>query len=183
MKPYIIVINGPATSGKDTFMGLFRRLMWQNTDNISYVDGVKKLVSNIITDKDEKARKFLATITTAWEEYDNGPMQNLEFSIEHFIQSSEYKKGYPNEREFLFVCCRESKHIQYLKEKYGACTLLIVRPGVEPIESNEADKNVLDFRYDYTISNDGTLDQLQDKAYEFYRFLRDHWQTSELPQE
>ena len=42
----------------------------------------------------------------------------------------------------------------HLKERFGALTLLIKRPGYEPIQSNHADRDVDQFDYDYTIVKD-----------------------------
>lgn len=172
---YVVVINGPATSGKDSFITLFRQICPRWVGDCSYADCVKDLFENNFVvlpknEKTEKTRKFFADFLVLWEQYNNGPMNRLETAIEHFFRDID--------RGVLFVVRRNPKDIQYLKDKYDACTLLVTRPGVEPIQSNDDDKNVLEYEYDYRVINDGTLDQLQDKAYEFYMFLRDHWKPS-----
>ena len=71
----------------------------------------------------------------------------------------------------VFIMCREPKEIERFK-KFGAKSILIRRPAVEcEQQSNHADKEVLNHKYDYIIENDGTLKDLQKKAKEFLKNL------------
>ena len=67
----------------------------------------------------------------------------------------------------LFLHIREPKEIARAKNKFNAETILIRRDSVGHITSNMADKNVFDYEYDYEISNDGSLEDLCNKAKEF----------------
>lgn len=72
----------------------------------------------------------------------------------------------------FFIDDREPEHIQRLKEKLNAVTVLIRRPGDENIEtSNHADANVFSYWYDYTIDNNGTLEELEEKVRDFLNWL------------
>ena len=71
----------------------------------------------------------------------------------------------------MFVHIREPEEIQKAKELLGAKTLLVKNPNVELIKSNDADGRVEEYEYDYTIYNDGTLEDLYDKAFEFVEGL------------
>ena len=52
-----------------------------------------------------------------------------------------------------------------MKYAYPDCiSLLITNPRVEQITTNMADANVQNFKYDYTIDNDGTIRELTVKA-------------------
>ena len=41
---------------------------------------------------------------------------------------------------------------------------MIKRDNIERIISNEADKNVFDYEYDYIIENNGTINDFKEKA-------------------
>ena len=72
------------------------------------------------------------------------------------------------DRVVLFVDVREPKEIQRLKEMYGATTLLIRRASAESEEtSNHADSDVFEYQYDVIIENNGTIDELREKAVDF----------------
>ena len=52
----------------------------------------------------------------------------------------------------------------------NAKTLLIRRPSVENAnQSNHADEQVLDYCYDYIITNDSTMEELEEKAIGFLK--------------
>ena len=63
--------------------------------------------------------------------------------------------------------CREIDEIRVMRELLDAQTILIIRDGVSPNLSNAADANVLDYGYDFTINNSGSLGDLKIKAQEF----------------
>ena len=72
----------------------------------------------------------------------------------------------------LFVDDREPEHIEKLKNKLNATTLLIRRPGDEEVEtSNHADENVFNYEYDWTVNNDGDLTELYEEAKRFVNSL------------
>ena len=54
-----------------------------------------------------------------------------------------------------------------VSQTFGAETILIRNPNVRKIESNHADRDVENYKYDYIIENDGTLDKLDKMAYLF----------------
>ena len=66
--------------------------------------------------------------------------------------------------EFLFLHIREPKEIEPAKREFQAKTVLVKRDAVEPITSNMAARNVFNYEYDFIISNNGTLDELNKKA-------------------
>ena len=49
----------------------------------------------------------------------------------------------------------------------NAKTLLVTNPRVALITSNTSDGNVYNYTYDYEIKNEGTLEDLEQKAKEF----------------
>ena len=58
------------------------------------------------------------------------------------------------------------------KKCLGAKTLLITNKNVAAISTNISDRDVDKYEYDYHITNDGTLKELQQKAKEFVEKLK-----------
>jgi hypothetical protein len=57
-------------------------------------------------------------------------------------------------------------------DKFNATSLLIRRESVESTEqSNHADSQVMNYEYDYVIENNGTKEELEQKAIEFLHML------------
>lgn len=67
----------------------------------------------------------------------------------------------------MFVHIREINEIAKIKELLNAKTLLINNPRVPLITSNTSDGNVYNYDYDFIIENEGTLEDLKEKAKEF----------------
>lgn len=170
----VIIINGYGTCGKDEFVKLFARKLPLNNGltNISTVDDVKEISKSMGWDgksKTEKDRSLWSTIKSAMTEYNDGIFSNIISNIE------------TSNDDFFFIHCREPKEIQKFVDYYQfvetnksepiKChTLLIIRDGVKPPD-NPSDKSVMDYDYDVTISNDGTLDDLMNKAGLFYNSI------------
>lgn len=162
----IVVINGVGGSGKDTFVHFVQDAYNQypqrfTVGNISTVDFVKQIATDCgwTGVKEERDRKFLSDLKDLLEEYNNLPNRMVDRAIKHFEQTKV---------KVVFVHCREPKGIDYFVKKYGAITLLIHNPNIEPITSNHADANVADYDYEYIIENDGSLEDLRKKAIDFY---------------
>lgn len=67
---------------------------------------------------------------------------------------------------------REPGEISRFEKELGAKSVLIRRNAVEfNIQSNHADSEVLNHKYDYIIENNGTIDELKEKAKEFLKNL------------
>ena len=72
----------------------------------------------------------------------------------------------------IFIHCREPEEIARFVKDLGAKTLLIKRNTGE-IYLNHADLKVENYQYDYTIENNGTLDEFKDKAIDcVYRIVK-----------
>lgn len=100
-------------------------------------------------------------------EWNDGPYNDI---YDYFHKCKKYWKecGYKEENCILFVMCREPKEIQKFVDRLGAKTLLVRREVVEETaQSNHADKEVLNYNYDITILNNGTLKDLEKTAYKF----------------
>jgi len=160
MNKKIIIINGSGGVGKDTFVGLCSE--FAKVKNISSVDKVKeaaKILVNWNGEKDEKSRKFLADLKQISIDYNNYPITYIK------EQAEEFKNN--DDQDIMFVHIRECSEIEKVKELLNAKSLLITSTRVEKILTNSSDANVENIKYDYYIKNDGTIDELKEKAKQF----------------
>lgn len=154
----VFIINGMARSGKDTFVEFCSK--HAKVKNYSSVDYIKIIAQLLGWDgqKDERSRKFLSDLKDLSTEYNDGPVLKMEEQI---------NLARKNGMDFIFLHMREPSEIAKCKKLFNAETIFIQNPNVPIISSNEADKNVFNYDYDYTIVNDGTLEDLERKAEKF----------------
>lgn len=160
----IIVINGSGGVGKDTFVDYCKE--FASVLNISSVDKVKEAAS-ILTgwagEKDEKSRKLLSDLKEIGIQYNDAPFKYIEREVEGFKNSKN---------DLMFIHIREPKEIEKCKKAFNASSLLITNKNISAITTNHSDKDVLKFEYDYHIENDGTLEELREKAKQFVLDLK-----------
>lgn len=160
----IIIINGSGGVGKDTFVEFCQE--YCKVKNISSVDKVKE-AARVLTGwdgtKDEKSRKLLVDLKQLGIEYNDAPFKYIVNS------ANEFKK---TDKELMFVHIREISEIEKVKKATNAKTLLVTNKNVELITSNESDKNVMNYQYDFYIKNDGTLEELNNIAERFVMNFR-----------
>lgn len=163
MKKNIIVINGSGGVGKDTFVSIcseFKKVL-----NISTVDKVKEAANILVDwngDKDEKYRKLLVDLKKLSIDYNDAPTNYICKKAEEFMKSDD---------ELMFIHIREGYEIDKVKKLLPIKTLLITNPNIELIISNASDKKVTEYKYDYYIDNNGTIDDLRLKALDFVKKL------------
>ena len=159
MEKQIIIINGSGGSGKDTFVSFCSE--YKKVLNVSSIDKVRE-AANILIDwdgvKDEKYRKLLVDLKRLSMEYNDAPTKYILSKAEEFKNSDD---------EMMFIHIREAEEMDKTKKLLGAKTLLISNPSVPIITSNESDRKVNEYNYDYTILNDGSLEDLKEKAKDF----------------
>lgn len=155
---HVIVLNGTARSGKDTFaLFVHEEFPTLTIYNLSTVDKIKEVATILgwSGKKDDKSRKFLSDLKDLSTDYNNGPFNYIINSVEN------------NDilNTIHFVHCREPQEIQKFKDHFGnIChTILLRRPNLTQF-NNHADSEVENFDYDYIIDNDGTLNDLRLKA-------------------
>lgn len=171
----IIVINGEAGSGKDTFVWLCKNVdgialkegwNFSGICNFSMVDKVKQIAEECGWNgkKDSKSRKFLSDLKDLCDEYNQMSFRDLEHRVFTF-RLDPYAK-------ILFVHAREPKDIQAIVEKYKAKTLLIKRNGHSTEASNHADADVYNYEYDYVVTNPGdSIEEYQKQARDFLKAI------------
>lgn len=172
----IVIINGFPRSGKSTFVGICKNLSLQTNifvREVSTVDFVKDIATKCgwNGEKDAKNRKFLSDLKDLLTEWNDIPIKDIKNSLKKF---ETFLKVYGNEKinnnSIFFIHCREPKEIERLKQELNAVTLLIVRDcELNKEQSNHSDSEVLNYKYDYVIGNNGTLQRLEGKALNFIR--------------
>ena len=161
MNKQVIIINGTGGSGKDTFVEFCSK--YANVMNISSVDKVKEAAKILVGwngEKDEKSRKLLVDLKQLSINYNDSPTKYIEQKFEEFKSCDAI---------FLFIHIREIDEIEKIKKLLDAKTLLIRNPRVALITSNNSDRNVYNYNYDYIVENEGTLEDLEHKAEEFVK--------------
>lgn len=162
----VVVVNGHPESGKTTFEKICKEIMGAQFCQIcSTIDIIKEIATIGRWDgsKDPRSRKFLSDLKDLFTEYNDAPLHSIEDAINNF----EYDLKTYDVDDFahvLFVDCREPKEIEKLKQKFNAITLLIRRPTTKNEFSNHADAEVENYNYDCIIDNDGSLEELKNKA-------------------
>lgn len=163
MKKQIFIINGSGGVGKDSFCNIIKDYSGHDTYIISSVDDIKKKAMLMGWDgvsKTEKDRKFLSDLKDLCTWYNDAPYDYIRQQIMYFEATPK--------SEIMFIHIREPKEIEKIKQKYSNIkSILITNKNVPVIKSNSGDANVFDYRYDYYIKNDGTLDDLKNIALDF----------------
>lgn len=163
MDKNIIIINGTGGAGKDTFVSFCSEI--EKVLNISTVDKVKEAATILVGwngEKDEISRKLLVDLKQLSIAYNNAPTKYICNMAEKFKTS---------DNNLMFIHIREAEEIEKAKKLLNAKTLLITNPRVQLITSNDSDGKVNEYKYDYYIQNDGTLDDLKEKAKSFIKEL------------
>lgn len=163
MDKNIIIINGTGGAGKDTFVSFCAEVT--GVLNVSTVDKVKEAATILVGwngEKDEVSRKLLVDLKQLSIAYNDAPTKYICNMAEKFKESDD---------NLMFVHIREAEEIEKAKKLLNAKTLLITNPRVQLITSNNSDGKVNEYKYDYYLQNDGTLEDLKEKAKKFVEEL------------
>lgn len=170
MNKKVVIINGSAGVGKDEFVNQIRTIFsldpyFPEIYNYSSVDWIKEVATMMGWNgkKDEKSRKFLSDLKDLSTQYNDMPLKKMSEVVEMFKEHHSLK--------ILFLHIREPEEIEKAKKEFDAKTLLIKSNRVRHVVSNHADGEVFEYSYDYTINNDGTLDDLWNEACKFVNWL------------
>ena len=155
----IYITSGVGRSGKDTFCEFISKYI--PTYKYSIVDLPKEAAKVLGWDggKTEKDRKFLSDVMDLSTDYNDAPFKDVLSLVTDFKNSKDF-----DEYDVLIIDMRDPKDIARAVETFGAETILIRNPKVRKIESNHADRDVENYKYDYIIENNGTLEQLERAA-------------------
>lgn len=153
----IIIINGYPEAGKDTFIekcGIFTPVY-----NVHASDPVKKALEILgwKGTKTSEVRDMLARLKDASDAQFNTTHNYIVRKVVSILTKAS--------EGIVFIHVREPGDIAFFKDIFQAESLLIYRPGWPGTkQTNHNDANVELCTYDITIYNDGTLDELQEKA-------------------
>ena len=168
----IVVVNGFPQVGKDEFvrcclseLGAFGKL-------ISTVDFVKEIAARCGWDgtKTPQNRKFLSDLKDLLTNWGDVPYKKTLQEIDMF--KFDLNCWNVPDKGVVFIMCREPEEIERFERELNAKSVLIRRASVEfEQQSNHADSEVLNHKYDYIIENNSTVDELKEKAKEFLKNL------------
>ena len=157
----VFVINGYPQSGKSTFVEYVRK--YAPVVEYSTVGFIKDFLTSLgwNGEKDPKSRKCLSDIKDALTEWRDMSVVMLGKTVMMYAAN--------NVKMNIFVMSREPAEIERIAKEYRAIKVFVDR-GTKPTDfSNHADKDVEKVQYDITISNTGTLEDLEQTAETFAR--------------
>lgn len=158
----IIAMNGSGRVGKGSFVAACKHYL-QEVQYVSYVDYVRYKIAPLLGylgGKTERDRKFLSDLQDISSEYNDYPYFRLDNMIQYFFKTTRGSA-------VLFIDIREPNIIKRVVDDYGAKTVLLRRTDAPNIKGNHADAEVENYDYDFYIDNNGSLEDLQEKAKEF----------------
>lgn len=166
MKVY--VVNGAPGAGKTTFEHIVQRLLGKNKCIIlSTIDYVKDMAIKLGWDgeKTPENRKFLSNLKALLLEWDDSPYTKILQEVSEIKRTNIYTDC------IVFIDSREPEEIERLKNDLCARTIIVRRGSAEAQEaSNSSDANVLNYKYDYTISNNRDIYNLIELAAVFLKW-------------
>lgn len=163
----LIIVNGKGKSGKDTFAIYFSEAAEKYGEKVikySTIDIVKKFAMCIGWNggKEDKDRKFLSDLKIALSNWKDLPYQYIKEKIE--LESNFY--------DIILVDCREPEEIKRFVQDFQAITILIHRNELDNrAYGNPADDDVDNYKYDYIINNNGTLEDFQKITESFTKII------------
>lgn len=159
MDKHIYITNGIARCGKDTFAKLLNEFV--PTIKYSSIDKVKDIAKKCGWNggKTEKDRKFLSDLKCLTSEYSDLPFKDISRFINAFLAVGDSK--------VLLIDIREPDEIARAKQEFGAETILIVNQNIPHITSNMADRNVYNYKYDWVVRNNGTINDFRETVKKF----------------
>lgn len=167
MNKYIIVINGAGGVGKDTIVEMVSK--YRTVSNIDSVAIVKKVAKELgwNGEKDEASRLFLSELKKLADRHFDHSNRYLVNQIKTFM-ASDQEVAFVHIREPLLI---EKFNLSCAIMGLNPINMLVTNSNVEKVTSNDSDKNVSCYEYDIYLSNDGTLEELEDKVKDFVETL------------
>lgn len=187
--PIVVLIGGAGGSGKSTFIKFCQEYM-DGVYEESTIDSCKKVVDYIITleensdpcgltvlkdaktEKSDMYRTLLSKLKKIWCEADDGPNTIILNRVDEIINRGGSVSS------LIFINVREPEQITHLKEVLETrinavvLTLAVIRTSPESFE-NSSDRNTLNFKYDFYISNNKELNDLEEYAKLFCLAVKD----------
>lgn len=162
-KKMVLITNGSGGCGKDTMAEIMNKYV--DIKKISSIDVFKQMLLGYTIDyiavhgKDEKYRKLLSSVKSAFVEFNDLPYNTILNQIIEFTQTKE---------QVLLIDIREPEEIQKIVDTVQQTmelpihTILVINNNVPVIETVKSDNAVFDYApYDYVVDNSETLEALE----------------------
>jgi hypothetical protein len=166
----LIGLTGLAGSGKDTVRGLLERFHGYN--GLAFADPLRGMLASLLksaghnptwmVDREMKEREIptigvsyrvlAQTLGTEWG-------RSIDPDLWVKIAASRIA-SIPDEERVVISDVRFPNEVASIKSQ-GGVIIRIIRPGVEPVRSHVSESNVGDLDWDYTILNNGSIDDLR----------------------
>lgn len=159
MNKQIFILNGTAGAGKDTFANLLNEHI--PTKHISSITPVKQAAQALgwNGEKTDNARKFLCELKKFVNSQGDYIWNYLDKQVEEFKADDKTR--------VLLIDIREPEEIAKAVKRYNCDTILIKRSDLINYCSNSADSNVLNYRYKFTLENNGTIKYFRETVESF----------------
>ena len=181
----VFIINGSGGSGKDTFCNYIEQLATEK-DRFYHVESIytstpaKQWAKKMGWDgsKLPSDRRFLCNLKDMLDYWNNATYNHIKDCFFAYYTTKSYRYY---SKTIFFIHAREEKDIVWIKlycqNKGIFCkSILIKRPNVTK-KGNHADDNVEQYiNYDYTILNNGTLENFKKKAQDFFEYNIEEYQ-------
>jgi hypothetical protein len=162
----IIGLTGYARSGKDTVANIL--VENYGYKRIAFADKIRELLYE--TNPQVGGNRLQHLISTyGWEVAKSQPevrhlLQSLgvgarkTFGDNHWIV--EALKNITREGNYVITDVRFKNEAEWLKDIYNAEIWRVTRPGVKAINSHISETQLDDYKFDFTLHNEGTLEEL-----------------------
>lgn len=181
----VFIINGSGGSGKDTFCNYIEQLATEK-DRFYHVESIytstpaKQWATTMGWDgsKLPSDRRFLCNLKDMLDYWNNATYNHIKNCFSSYYVTKFY---HCYNKSIFFIHAREEKDIvwieNYCQNKGISCkSILIKRPNATK-KGNHADDNVEQYiNYDYTVVNDGTLEDFKKKAQDFFEYHIEEYQ-------
>jgi hypothetical protein len=181
----VIIVNGPAQSGKDTLSETVRGHFYDVVDlprenawayNLSTVDHIKEIAAESFGwdgMKDEKGRTLLWSLKNVMTDYNDGVFKGITDRIDRI------SKRTPEDLHLFVIHSREPDEIERFQVKYPCSySVYINRPAVlkesPPTQSDDPDI-IENYPYDFYLDNETTLEAFEASC----QFMIEHILTVE----
>lgn len=177
---HVVIINGNPRAGKDSFVDRCRRCVAMNEYakcvNISSVDIHKSLLKEIGWDGETKSndvRNLLCEMKKFSIYHGDIPTKYMLNTIFRYLNNN-------SDDDYLIFChIREVEEIKKLVRALNGLkcinisySTLFIKRNINTNACCKSDEvNYNDYKYDFVINNDGTLDDLHKKAEYFINYL------------
>lgn len=150
-KPQVLILNGVAGAGKDTFAKLLGECA--KVEKISIIDLSKEIATLAGWDgvKGDRSRQFLCDIKDLIDQYNGASF--------FYLQSKVAEIKAKTDCDFIIIDAREIADIEKLVATFDAISIYIKNDNIKKCPKNKADLDAYYVHpiYDMVVTNNGSL--------------------------